>query len=58
MNEFLRGSQVRISADAVLDEVLDRFDVVIGFTFDGLDALTIGEVEIIGNRIQRGTGGG
>jgi len=43
VHEFQPGGGARDRTDALLEEVLDRLDVVVGRRLDGLDALGVGE---------------
>jgi len=52
MHEFFRLFQRRIVADAFLDEILDRLDVVIRRRLDLLDTRGIGDRKILGNLLQ------
>jgi hypothetical protein len=53
VHEFLGLGQTGVGADLFLDEILDRFHVVVGGRLDRLDPLAIGHAEVLRDGFQR-----
>ena len=56
VHEFSNVLQLRVAGKALLDEILNRLDVVVGGGLNGLDALCICFAEVTGDGVQRGAG--
>jgi hypothetical protein len=57
VHEFKRRRQALVVLQPLLDEVLDRLDVVVGGPLDLLDPRRVGSAEALGHRPQAGRGG-
>ena len=58
MNKLGYGVQLRHVGNFFFDQVLNRFDVVVGGPLDFLDALSIGQAELADQLVQEGIGFG
>ncbi len=56
VNKFVDRHQLGIVGDLLLDEVLNRFHVVVGGTFDLLDPLGMLDTEVVDQAVQQGVG--